>query len=345
MGVDIETPRGSEGLQRQSRRSARGILRTAIAAWVGANVAVALTAPDDLPFDWPARADSAPWELLLETNLALIQVLLMIGVVYWLTRRRPDPRVLDRAPERTRALRETVGLLAYGALGLLGGFVLARAFGWHPFGLHLAGSLVGTHEHVARAEVLAWAGYNLVVYAVVPLLYFRRRYSPTALGLRSTAPRNDLLVIGVVLVLETWFQVVVGRPDLFELPAGQLLRGASLTFALYFVGTVLPAMVFVYAILIPRFLRLTGSATATVLYGGLTYAGLHLWDAWTSFDSPGSAALSVVFVVFTYLGPGMVKSFLTLRTGNAWVHVWAYHAFSPHTLIDTPHIVEVFRVR
>lgn len=70
-----------------------------------------------------------------------------------------------------------------------------------------------------------------------------------------------------------------------------------------------------------------------------------VWDAWTVLSSPRSAALSIAFLVFTYLGPGMIKSFLTLRTGNAWVHVWAYHAFAPHTLIDTPHIVQVFRMR
>jgi len=59
------------------------------------------------------------------------------------------------------------------------------------------------------------------------------------------------------------------------------------------------------------------------------------------FSSPRAAALSLIFLIFTYLGPGMIKTFLTLRTGNAWVHVWAYHAFAPHTLIDTPHILEI----
>jgi hypothetical protein len=34
-----------------------------------------------------------------------------------------------------------------------------------------------------------------------------------------------------------------------------------------------------------------------------------------------------------------------VRTGNAWVHVWAYHAFAPHTLADTPHLVHVFHLR
>jgi hypothetical protein len=50
----------------------------------------------------------------------------------------------------------------------------------------------------------------------------------------------------------------------------------------------------------------------------------------------------VVFI--QYFGPGMVKSVLTLRTGNAWVHVWAYHAIDPHVLIDTPTVVEIFQI-
>ncbi len=40
----------------------------------------------------------------------------------------------------------------------------------------------------------------------------------------------------------------------------------------------------------------------------------------------------------------MFKTVLTIPTGNAWVHVWAYHAFVPHTLVDTPNIVHIFRI-
>lgn len=104
-------------------------------------------------------------------------------------------------------------------------------------------------------------------------------------------------------------------------------------------------MVFVYAILVPRYLRLTGSTASTVILGGLTYVLLHIWDAWTVFTSPGNAVLSVIFLTFTYFGPGMIKTFLTIRTGNAWVHVWAYHAFAPHTLSETTHMVKVFGIR
>ena len=44
------------------------------------------------------------------------------------------------------------------------------------------------------------------------------------------------------------------------------------------------------------------------------------------------------------LKPGMVKAVMTLRTGNAWVHLWAYHAIAPHVIIDTPLIVAIFGI-
>jgi hypothetical protein len=183
------------------------------------------------------------------------------------------------------------------------------------------------------------------VYAVVPLTFFRRRYSLTELNLRSTDRWNDTLVIVVVLAIESLVQILALRPAILDLSARQFLLGVPLTFALYLAGAVLPAMVFIYAILVPRYLRLTGSTATTVLLGGLTYTLLHLWDAWTVFTSPTGAVLSVIFLIFTYFGPGMIKTVLTVRTGNAWVHVWSYHALAPHTLGDTPHLVEVFRIR
>jgi hypothetical protein len=98
----------------------------------------------------------------------------------WLTRKRTLPNQADRAPERSVAARETLLLLLYGADALGLGFLLGRLGGWHPFGLHLAGSIYGTHEHVSPAESIVWAAYNLLVYAVIPLLCFRRRYSAEA---------------------------------------------------------------------------------------------------------------------------------------------------------------------
>ncbi len=334
------TPRpGPRSLLR--RRS----VQVAVVGWVVAHVVVLGTADPSLPFDWPALAGRSVAGRLVDADLALLETLVLIGLVVVLTRGRAAPDLAARAPQRAVALRETLLLLGYGAGCLVGGFLLARAFGWHPFGLHLAGTLYGSHEHVAPAEAVVWAAYNLLVYAVVPLVCFRRRYSAEALNLRSADRRGDRRLIAVVLVLETLFQLLVLDPELAGLDAGQLVVGAGLTFVLYLAGAVLPAMVFIQAILVPRLLRLTGSVTTTVLLGGLTYVLLHVWDAWTVFTSPRDAVLSVVFLLFTYLGPGMVKTVLTVRTGNAWVHVWAYHALAPHTLFETRHVVEVFSLR
>ena len=342
----VNEPQAQPGRRRGLRALLRRrSVRLAAVGWVACNGLALAVAGDTLPFDWPNAAARTPLGRVVDANLVLVEVLLLTALTYWVSRKRAVPDLASRAPRRSVAARETLFLLLYaaGALGL--GFALARLVGWHPFGLHLAGSIYGTHEHVSPAEAIAWAGFNLVMYAVVPLLYFRRRYSAEALNLRSGNRRADALLIGVILGVESLVQIAALEPEIFDLTARQILLGAPLTFTLYLAGAVLPAMVFIYAILVPRFLLLTGSTAATVILGGLTYTALHVWDAWTIFDSPGNAALSVVFLILTYFAPGMFKTVLTVRTGNAWVHVWAYHAFAPHTLADTPHLVHVFHIR
>jgi len=315
-----------------------------VVAWLVANALVVVLARGHLPFHRPLVQDRPFAAQLVFANLALVEVLLLFWVVYALTRRRVVPDLATRAPDRDTARRETLLLVAYGVLGLVGGYVLGRALGWHPFSFHIIGTLYGTDEPITPAEALVWAGYNAIVYALLPYLYFRRRYSATDLNLRSTDRRNDLTVIAVVLLIEAVVLLVGFSPAIFDLGGRQLALGLPLTFALYFVGTVLPTMVFIYCILVPRFLRLTGSTATTVILGGVTYALLHCFDGWLAFDTPGAVLLSVIFLFMQYLGPGMVKTVLTVRTGNAWVHVWAYHAVAPHVIADTPLIAKVFRL-
>ena len=102
-------------------------------------------------------------------------------------------------------------------------------------------------------------------------------------------------------------------------------------------------MIFIYCILLPRYLKLSGSVATTVILGGLTYAALHIFEYWTVYDTFTNSILSILFLFLQFTVPGMVKSYLTLRTGNAWVHVWAYHAISPHLTVDTPNIVRFFK--
>jgi hypothetical protein len=39
-----------------------------------------------------------------------------------------------------------------------------------------------------------------------------------------------------------------------------------------------------------------------------------------------------------------MKSFLTMRTGNTWVHMWAFHAITPHVMVDTRLVVRDFNI-
>ena len=48
--------------------------------------------------------------------------------------------------------------------------------------------------------------------------------------------------------------------------------------------------------------------------------------------------------MLVYAVPGAFKTLLTVRTGNAWVHIWAHHAFAPHTLHETGLVAHIFRL-
>jgi hypothetical protein len=336
---------GTDGrLPRLPRLLAQRAVQIGLVAWAATNVALIALGGGHLPFHATKLAEPPTAGAVLQTNLMFFEVFALMGVVHLLTRHRPVPDIAARAPERAVAARETALVLAYGALTMVGGYLFAHAFGWHAFGLHLDGMIIRTDQEVVPREALAWSAYNLLAYAVLPLLFFRRRYTATQLGLRSSNWRSDLKVILVVLGLELTVQLLLDS-EVLRLDSTQLLLGAPLTFVISFAGTVLPAMVFVYCILTPRYLRLTGSFSGTVILGGLTYAALHMLDGWTNLASPTDALLSALYVLLFYTGPGMFKTFITLRTGNAWAHVWAYHALAPHTLIDTPMFVEIFDIK
>jgi hypothetical protein len=323
-----------------AHRGAQG----AAALWVAGTLVALWLAQGSLPFNRPAVA-SLPFAVqMAEPSIAMLEVFILMGLAFLLTRTRSIPDLAARAPQRRIALRETVGVLIYATLGQIGGWIVGPALGYRPFSFHIAGTVFGCAVPPVRAEVGLWAMYNFLVFAVIPYLYFRRRYTNTELNLRSTDYRNDLLLICVILTIESAVELVTFDNNVLKLDLRQALLGAPLTFAIFFIGTVLPTMVLIYSILLPRYLRLTGSATSTVLLGGLTYAAMHLVEGWSVFDSPRRVALSLIFVVFQYFAPGMIKSVLTLRTGNAWVHAISYHAIAPHVLVDTPLIVKTFGI-
>jgi len=321
----------------------RGV-QAAVILWIASYVAVLLLARGSLPFDRPAVARLPFAVQIAAPTVTLIEIFMLMALTYLLTRKRVIPDMAARAPERRTALRETILVLGYAALGQAGGWILGPALGFRAFSFHIAGTVFGCSTPPARAEVWVWALYNFFVFAVVPYLYFRSRYTNTELNLKSSNRRNDAVLILVVLIIESAFELAAFDKNMFTLSARQMLLGAPLTFLIFFIGTVLPTMVLIYAILLPRYLKLTGSAISAVLLGGLTYAVMHLVEGWSAFDSPRDTALSLIFVLLQYFGPGMIKSVLTLRTGNAWVHAFSYHAVAPHVIVDTPLMVRVFGI-
>ncbi|MCA0353017.1 MAG: hypothetical protein LCH85_13560 [Chloroflexi bacterium] len=324
--------------------SHRGVQLT-IFLWIIGHGLIILLSDGALPFDRPAFAGSPFVLQMFVPSVMMLEIFVLMGLGYMLTRNRPVIDVAARAPERSQALRETLGLVAYAVFGQALGWVLGPLLGFQPFSFHLAGTLVGGHGDLSIAEVWSWAIYNFGFYAVVPYLWFRRRYSAVQLNLVSTNRRNDFLVIAVIAISESLFELTTLGTSLNRLSFSQLALGLPLSLVIYGLGTVLPTMILIYSILIPRFLKITGSAITTVLLGGVSYAVVHMAEAWTNFSTPTNGLISIIFVLISYFGAGMIKTVLTLRTGNAWVHALGYHTIAPHVIIDTPHIVKIFGIR
>jgi len=316
----------------------------ALLLWLASIAAIFPLSGGSLPFQRPALARVPFRAQVLLQVLSPVFPLFLIGITYLLTRRRPVPDLAARAPDRSTAKREVLALWSYAAIVVTVGQILGRQLFGEGIGLHLNGSLFGPTRVETPAEVWTWAAYNFVLLAALPYLVFRRRgYSTEQLNLRSSNLKNDTIVILVVLALESALEL--SASGFFGLTAHQMAVGAVLSFVVHLLGTGLPVMIFIYSILMPRYARLSGSTATTVLLGALSYAALHIFEYWTVYDSPRHALLSLIFALTTFIGPGLIKSYLTVRTGNAWVHLWAYHAIAPHVTSDTTVVVRIFGVR
>lgn len=316
----------------------------ALFLWVAISVAAVVLCGGAVPLPIGPKPQAAV-ALVISSWIALIFLVLEVGLIALLTRRRPLPDLAARAPaERSVALRETVALWIYGAIVLVAG----RFVGLHYFGagiaMHLNGSLVGATRVQSPAEVCTWAAWNGILLALIPYVVFRMRgYSNQQLNLQSSNLKSDVLVICVVLAIGVFMDFALNG-NFLRLTHHQQIVGGALSFILHIFGTDLPVMIFIYAILLPRYAKLVSPVTAFLL-GAASYPAIHVFESWTRYDSPAHSALSVIVVFLIFFPPGVMKSFLTLRTGNAWVHVWGFHAISPHVTVDTRLIVSDFHIR
>jgi hypothetical protein len=281
--------------------------------------------------------------LVVGSSRYLVLVVLMFGLVMLLTRKRPVRDLAERAPESSIARRETLAMWAYVAVVMVAG----RLIGQHLFGegiaMHLNGSLVGATRVQSPTEVYTWAAYNGILLALIPYLVFRMRgYSNQQLSLKSANLKSDLLVIIVVLAFSVGIDMM--GPNIFQLTRHQQLVGGLMSFWFHLFGTDLPVMIVIYSILMPRYFKLFSPMTAYLL-GAVSYPTIHIFESGTRYDSITAAAMSLTFVYLLFIPAGLMKSFLTWRTGNAWVHVWAYHAISPHVTVDTRLIVSDFGIK
>ena len=314
----------------------------ALALWLAISVTAIALCHGSMPLPLGPNPGK-PTDTVVFSSIALLFLALEIGLVALITRRRSPPDLAARAPAHARALREVLGLWVYGALVLVAGRVVGIHFFGEGIALHLNGSLVGATRVQSPSEVYTWAAYNGILLALIPYIAFRMRgYSDQQLNLRSDNRKSDALVIAVVLVIGCLVDFAFDA-SFFQLSHHQQFVGGLLTFVLHLFGTDLPIMIFIYSILLPRYARLFSPFTAFLL-GAASYPAMHVFESWTRYDSPAHSVLSVCMVFLFFFPPGVMKSFLTWRTGNAWVHVWAFHAITPHVTVDTRLIVRDFNI-
>lgn len=119
--------------------------------------------------------------------------------------------------KRSQALHETLRLIAYALFGQALGWILGPLLGFKPFSFHLAGTLVGGHSDLAVAEVWSWAIYNFGFYAVGHIC-----------GFKQSSQCNDLLVIVVIAIAESFFDLTSLSTSLNRLSFSQLALGLPL---------------------------------------------------------------------------------------------------------------------
>jgi hypothetical protein len=279
----------------------------ALVIWCLLSVAAILLCRNGVPLDRPELAGIPPVTEVLNNTIGLFMIILLVSIVAFVARCRPWPHLAERAPDRRIALREGVAMWIYGAVVLLAGRILGQHYFGEGIALHLNGCLFGATHVQSPTAVYTWAAYNGIFLAFLPYLIFRwRGYSLQALNLRSINWKNDALIIAVVMLIGCAYELA--GPNIFQLTPRQQLVGGALSLVLHLCGTDLPIMIFIYAILLPRYARLFSPLVA-FLVGAVSYPLMHVFESWTRYDSLYHAAVSVIFVLLTFFPAGVMKSF------------------------------------
>ena len=159
-------------------------------------------------------------------------------------------------------------LWIYGAIVLLAGRYLGLRYFGEGIAMHLNGSLVGATRVQSPTEMYTWAAYNANLLAVVPYVVFRMRgYSNQELNLKSSNLKSDLIIIAVVLAIGCFMDFTLDG-NFLKLTHHQQVVGGLLSFIFHLFGTDLPVMVFIYAIMFPRYVKFDCSDDGVPAGGG-----------------------------------------------------------------------------
>lgn len=276
-------------------------------------------------------------------QVAALVMFVEIGIILLLTKGYKKERIQMEKPKKAIAKRELMYLLIYLVAVQLGGLLIGVLLNMHAISFHLPGSIYGSHDQISAAQMVVWALYNFIFYVFLPVAFFisRKKYNLRQLNILST--RNvgrDIFVIVTFLSIEILIQLGGFSDAFLKMGWQDMLQGSLTAFAFNLLGTALPTAIFIYALLFPRYQAVFKSPVVVIILGGLTYMGVHLFDSWMVFTSVGALVTSMGALFLQYFMPGVIKSLLTYRTGNPWVHLWAYHAIAPHVILDAPHFVD-----
>src|SRR3984885_1133414 len=85
----------------------------ALVIWCLLSAAAILLCRNGVPLDRPELAAIPPITDVLNNSTGLFSIVLLIGILSLLARRRPLPDLVERAPERGIALREMLAMWIY----------------------------------------------------------------------------------------------------------------------------------------------------------------------------------------------------------------------------------------